>query len=187
MDSAQLKGQLPLSRLEYVRAQHGAAAVERVLRALPDEDRARVAALSRDAWCPFGTLMRLDRAIAEALGRGDERIFVELGRASALHRTELLGEHVTLVNVHGYLSRLADEHRRFHTFGRAEYKRLGFRRGQIAYSEYPEVDPAYCLSGIGYLTAAVEQLSGAAARVEEVTCQCNGQRECCFDLRWEER
>jgi predicted hydrocarbon binding protein len=146
-----------------------------------------VAALSRDAWCPFATLMRLDRAIAETVGQGDERVYVELGRASALHRTELLGEHVTLVNVHAYLSRLAEEHRRFHTFGRAEYKRLGFRRGQIAYSEYPELDPVYCLSGLGYLTAAIEQLSGAPARVEEVTCQCKGHRECCFDLRWEER
>jgi uncharacterized protein (TIGR02265 family) len=187
MTPGQLKGQLLLSRLDYVRTQHGPAAVERVMRALPDEERARVAGLSRDAWCPFRTLMRLDRAIADTVGAGDERIFVELGRASALHRTELLGEHVTLVSVHGFLSRMAEEHRRFHTFGRAEYRRLGFRHGEISFSEYPEVDPAYCLSGIGYLRAAIEQLAGAAAAVEEVTCQCRGQRECCYDLRWEER
>jgi hypothetical protein len=186
MPPGQLRGQLLQSRLEYVRSQHGAAAVERVLQALPAEERARLGGLTRDAWYPFQTLTRLDRTIAGVLGEG-ERMFVELGRASARHRTEILGEHAPLVSVHGFLSRLADEHRRFHTFGRAEYRRLGFRHGQIAFFEYPETDPVYCLSGIGYMMGAVEQLSGADARVEELTCQCHGDPACRFDVRWEER
>src|SRR5262245_43426986 len=115
MAPGQLRGQLLQSRLEYVRAKQGAAGVERVLQALPDEDRARLSGLSRDGWCPFQTMMRLDRAIAAALGEGD-RTIVDLGRASARHRTELLGEHAPLVSVHAFFSRLADEHRRFHTF-----------------------------------------------------------------------
>jgi len=186
MPPGQLKGQLLQSRLEYVRAQHGTAVLERVLQALPDEERARLGALSRDGWFPFRSLTLVDRAIADTLGQGD-RIVVDLGRASARDRTELLGEHVALVSVHGFLSRLAEEHRRFHTFGRAEYLRLGFRHGQIAFFEYPETDPVYCLSGSGYIMGAVEQLSGAAARVEELTCQCKGEPACRYDVRWEER
>jgi hypothetical protein len=186
MPPGHLKGQLLQSRLEYVRAQHGPPALEKVLQALPPEERARLAGLSRDGWYPFRSLMLIDRAIAQSLGQ-DDRIFVDLGRASARDRTEILGEHAPLVSVHGFLSRMADEHRRFHTFGRAEYQRVGFRHGQISFSEYPEIDPAYCLSGTGYLMAAVEQLSGADARVEEKTCQCRGQPACCYDVRWEER
>jgi predicted hydrocarbon binding protein len=129
--------------------------------------------------------VRLDRAIADVVAGGDPATFVELGRASARHRTELLGEHVALVSPHAFLSRLAEEHRRFHTFGRAEYRRLGFRRGQIAFSEYPEVDPAYCLTGTGYLQGAVEMLSGGPAQVRELTCQCRGEAACLYDLRWE--
>jgi len=186
MTTGSLKGQLLQSRLEYVRTEHGPAGVERVLQALPEEERARLAGLAREAWYPFRSLMLLDRAIAATVGQGD-RTFVDLGRASARHRTELLGEHAALVSAHGFLSRMAEEHRRFHTFGHAQYKRLGFRHGQITFFDYPEIDPAYCLSGIGYMMGAVEQLTGAAVRVEELTCQCRQDASCCFDVRWDER
>jgi hypothetical protein len=186
MTPGSLRGQLLQSRLEYVRVEHGPAAVERVLRALPEEERARLAGLDREAWYPFRSLMQLDRAIAATLGGGDATI-VELGRASARHRTERLGEHAPLVSAHGFLSRMAEDHRRFHTFGRAEYRRLGFRHGQISYFEYPENDPVYCLSGIGYMMGAVEQLTGAAVRVEELTCQCRREPACCYDVKWDER
>jgi hypothetical protein len=186
MSPGHLRGQLPQARLEYVRAEHGPAAVERVLQALPEEERARLGGLARDGWYPFRSLMQLDRAIAAALGQGD-RVFVDLGRASARQRTELLGEHAPLVSAHAFLSRLAEEHRRFHTFGRAEYRRLGFRHGQISYFDYPEIDPVYCLSGLGYIAGAVEQLTGTAVHVEELTCQCRQEPACRYDVKWEER
>jgi hypothetical protein len=175
---AELKGQLLQSRLEYVRLKHGPAAVQHVLGALPEPERARLKGLTREGWYPFRTLVALDRAVVETVGAGDERLYVDLGRASARHRTEWLGEHAPLVSVHGFLSRMAEEHRRFHTFGRAEYRRLGFRHGQISFFEFPEVDPAFCLSGGGYISAAVEQLSGSPPRVEELACQCKGQPSC---------
>lgn len=183
---ALLKGQLLQSRLEYVRLQHGPAAVERVLHALPDAERARLQGVTREAWVPFRSLVLLDRVIVDTIGGGDERMFLELGRASARHRTEWLGEHAALVSVHGFLSRMAEEHRRFHTFGRAEYLRLGFRHGRVSFFEYPEVDPAFCLAGTGYISAAVELLSGVPPRVEELACQCKGQPSCSYDVRWEE-
>lgn len=183
---ASLKGQLLQSRFEYVRHRHGPAAVQRVLDALPEAERGRLKGLTREAWYPFRTLLLLDRAIVDVVGAGDERVLFDLGRASARHRTEWLGEHAPLVNVHGFLSRMAEEHRRFHTFGRAEYRRLGFRHGQIAFFEFPEPDPAFCLSGSGYISAAVEQLSGRSPRVEELSCQCKGQPSCSYDVRWEE-
>jgi predicted hydrocarbon binding protein len=112
-------------------------------------------------------------------------VFEELGRASARDRTELLGEHAPLVNPHAFLSGTAEAHRRFHNFGKAEYVRVSFTRGQIVYSGYEEVDPSYCLGGKGYLGGAVEMLSGGPVEVQELTCQCRGQGACRFDLRWE--
>lgn len=184
MDPPRLKGQLLQSRFEYVRGQHGPRALQRVLQALPAAERERLRDLSREAWYPFRTLVLLDRAIADTLAPGDDGIFVELGRASARHRTEWLGEHAPLVSVHAFLSRAADEHRRFHTFGQGAYRRLGFTQGQIAFSEYPEVEPTYCLGARGYFMGAVELLSGGPARVEELTCQCRGQPACRYDVRW---
>jgi hypothetical protein len=183
----QLKAQLLLARLEYLGSLTGPEVKARVLRCLPEEERERLRQLSGEAWVPFRLLMSLDHAIRSVLAPGDDTLFVELGRASARQRTEWLGEHAPLVSVHGFLSRVAEEHRRFHTFGRAEYQRLGFRHGQIAFYEFPEVDPAYCLSASGYLTAAIEMLGGARARVQEVICQCRGQGACRYDLRWDEK
>ena len=45
----------------------------------------------------------------------------------------------------------------------------------------------YCLSGIGYMMGAVEQLTGAAVTVEELTCQCRSDPGCFFDVKWDER
>src|SRR5687767_1598516 len=120
MPLGQLKGELLQSRLEYVRSRHGPPTLERVLAAVPPGDRERLRGVTRDAWSPFRSLVTLDRAIAGAVGGNPESLFVDLGRASARDRTEWLGEHAALVSVHGFLARMAEEHRRFHTFGRAE-------------------------------------------------------------------
>jgi hypothetical protein len=184
MAPALLRGQLLQSRFAFLR-QQAPGTVERVLGALPEEERLVLRGLQPDGWYPFRTLVRLDHAIADVLAGGDPRVFEELGRASARDRTELLGEHAPLVNVHAFLSRTVEAHRRFHNFGKAEYRRLSFTQGQIVYSDYEEVDPSYCLGGKGYLQGAVEMLSGGEARVVELTCQCREDRECRFDLAWQ--
>lgn len=183
----QLKAQLLLARLEYLASGHAPEVRERVLRLLDPEDRELLRKLPRDAWVPFRTLVHLDHAIRTVVSPGSDAIFEALGRASARHRTEWLGEHAALVSVHGFLSRVADEHGRFHTFGRAEYQRLGFRHGRITFSEYPEVDVSYCLGAAGYLAGAIEMLGGSRARVTEEACQCRGHDSCRFDLRWEDK
>jgi hypothetical protein len=37
------------------------------------------------------------------------------------------------------------------------------------------------------MMGAVEQLTGAAVRVEELTCQCRREPACCYDVKWDER
>lgn len=179
-----MSGQIFLARLEYLREYHGSEGLQRVLAALTAEDRGRLAGADRGDWYPFAMLMRLDRAIAGALAPGDPAIYDRLGVASSRHRTEWLGEHARLINVHGFLSRVADEHRRFHTFGRAAYQRTGFTEGEISYSEYPEVDEIWCRASCGYFRGAIEFLTGAPASVQEVQCQCRGDAACLFHMRW---
>ena len=182
--TANIKGQLFEARLAWLREKHGADAVERVLDALPEEDRAVLRGVSREAWYPFGVLIRLDGVIASVLEPDNAAIYEELGMASARHRTEWLGDHARLVSVHGFLSRAAEDHRRFHDFGTAVYRRVGFYGGELEYSGYPESYVVFCRSSRGYFQRAVELLTKAEVTVEESTCQAQGGESCLFRIRW---
>jgi hypothetical protein len=181
-----LKGQLFVARLQYLRRAHGAEAIGRVIDALAPEDRERLKGVESDGWYPFATLVRFDKTVAR-LVETDPGVYERLGEASSRVRNEWLGEHAALVSVHSFLSRAADEHRRFHTFGRGEYRRTGFTQGELSFLEYPEVDLTYCLGARGYLRATVELLTGGPVEVEELSCQCHGDRACRFRLRWTAR
>jgi len=152
--------------------------------ALDERDRGALRGVDRREWYTFGTLVRLDRTIARLTAPDDEAIYERIGRASARHRTEWLGPDARFHSSHGFLSRLADQHPRLHSFGEAVYHRRGFREGVIEFSQYPENDDAFCRTSLGYLRGAVERLSGAPAAVEERSCQCRRQESCQFWISW---
>jgi uncharacterized protein (TIGR02265 family) len=179
-----LKGHFFHVRFEYVREYYGYDALAAVMQALPTEDRETLEGLDREAWYPFRSLNALDRCIASQLAPDDPGLFERLGAMSARYRADLLGEHARLVNVHGFLSRLADEHELHATFGRVRYRRLGFTEGELQMSEFPEVDEVYCRGSRGYLRAAAELLTGGPVDVVEVACQCDGRPACIYRINW---
>lgn len=183
-DDPLLTGQMFVARFEYLKQLHGPESIDRVLGALSAEDRERLRGLDREGWYPFGTLVRFDKAVARVLAPDDPEIFERLGAASSMIRNEWLGEHASLVSVHAFLSRAADEHRRFHNFGRATYHRTGFTEGEIGFFDYPEVDETYCLGARGYLRATVELITHGPATITERSCQCHGAERCLFALNW---
>jgi predicted hydrocarbon binding protein len=179
-----LHGQIVVARFEYLKRNHGSEAIQRILEALPEADRVRLAGVERNSWYPFATLIRLDREIAQYLGGSAADVYERLGEASAQQRTLWLGEHAALVNVHGFLVRMAEEHRRFHNFGIAEYRRINFSVGEISFSDYPENDPIYCLSAKGYFRRSIEHLTGGPVTADERYCQSRGDIACVWTLRW---
>jgi hypothetical protein len=183
----QVRGELFLARFSYVRDTYGPAALHDLLAALNETDRRELETVAERQWYAFALLNRLDRAIAERLAGSDAGVYERLGAASARDRTMALKDVAAFVSVHGFLARTAEEHRRFHSFGRASYRRISFTEGELTYLEYPEPDRVYCLGGLGYLRAAVEQLAGPPVVVEEHWCQCRGDAACVFGLQWGRR
>jgi hypothetical protein len=181
---AHLRGALVLARFQYLRRAHGPAMVERVMEALDESDRRLLRGVDRREWYPFLTVGRLDRAIARIVAPGDDTVYERLGAASARDRTEWLGPDARLYSVHGFLSRVADRHHLFHSFGAAAYRRGGFTDGEIAFSLYPERDETFCRGTLGYLREAVEFLTGVPASVEERSCQCRGDETCRYWISW---
>lgn len=183
----EVRGELFLVRFAYVRETFGPEALATLLAALPTSDRQGLESVAERRWYPFSLLNRLDRAIAEHLAGNDPAVFERLGAASARERTMVLKDVAAFVSVHGFLARIAEDHRRFHTFGQASYRRVSFTEGELTYLEYPEPDRVYCLGGLGYLRTAVEQLAGPPVLVEERWCQCRGDAVCVFNLQWGRR
>lgn len=181
---AHLKGHFFQVRLDYVRETHGQDALERLLASLPECERLPLEALDANGWYPFRSLNALDRRIASTLAPGDPGLFERFGALSARHRADVLGAHARLVNVHAFLSRLAEEHPQHHDFGRMTYRRLGFHEGEVRTFGFHETDEVYCLGARGFLRAAVERLTGAEAEVREGMCQCRRQPFCLFRLSW---
>ena len=117
--------------------------MEAVLEALGDPDRNALRGLDRDDWYPFATLVRLDRAIARLTAPGDDAVYERLGAASGRQRTEWLGADARLYSVHGFLSRLAEEH----AASTASARRAtagGDSRRRLSFSWDPEVHPSFC-------------------------------------------
>jgi hypothetical protein len=184
-DIPRVRGQLVLARLDHLRSVFGPVALPRVLALLPRADAESLRDAARDRWYPFSLLHHLDEAIAHELAAGDPTIFERLGEASARHRTEWLGEHAALVSVHGFLSRVAEEHHRFHSFGKAVYRRRGFHQGELQFSEYPEAYATFCSASRGYFMGVLQMLTGNPGTVEEAQCQCRKDPACVFTLRWQ--
>ena len=61
-----------LARFEYVRREHGPGMVEAELPALDPSDRGALRGVDGREWYPFGTLVRLDGAIARITAPGDD-------------------------------------------------------------------------------------------------------------------
>jgi hypothetical protein len=181
---AHVRGHLLRARFEYLRRGPGPGAIETVLAALPEEERALLRGVEPWRWYPFATLIRLDQAIATVLGRDESELFEELGRASARQRTEWMGREAPAAGVHAFLSRVAADHRLFHSFGQVAYQREGSSGGKVSSSEFPGMHRAYCSSARGFLQGAVEGLTGAPATVEERTCQTWGDLACTYRVRW---
>ena len=177
-------GEIVVSRLEYLKSHHGPESIRKVLDALQEDDRRAFTGFDREAWYPFAALIRLDEKIAALFGGGDPLFYERLGELSSHTRMAWLGEHASLVSVHGFLSRTAETHHRLHSFGNAEYHRIGFSEGELVLSGYSTPSPVYCGSAIGYLRASLERLTADTATVEERSCQCRGDAACVFYMQW---
>jgi hypothetical protein len=158
--------------------------VEVVMQALDEADRDALRGLDRRGWYPLGALVRLDRTIARLTAPGDDAVYERLGAASGRQRTEWLGADARLHNVHGFLSRLAEQHARLHSFGEAAYRRRGFRTGEISFSWDPQIDATFCRATLGYLRGAVEFLTGTRATVDERACQSRADPACRYLISW---
>lgn len=167
------------AHLQWVRDYHGDDAVKELFWKL---DGVALELTTEGTWISFESLIRLDRAIERRFGRGRRGFLRELGRYSA-HRN-LTGSHVRGAAVHDFFHRAATLHARFQDFGAVEYEELDSTSGRMKHLDARCFSPAWCASAIGYYEQSLVMQDAIPVRVEEVSCRCNGDAHCTFELQW---
>ena len=137
------------------------------------------------SWIPLRCLVAIDRAIATAVGTNPEAVFLELGRHSARFNLRGVYKDFAKSDPHLFFEKQVLLHGRFCNFGKATYEKSGPRSGRISLLECEEFSPVFCLSGLGYYEAALEEMKvPGPVRVVESACMCSGDSACACDLSW---
>ncbi len=205
---SRVKGSIVQSRLDFVRERLGPTGPEKLLGALPAEDRERIErdasagawylgyAVNKDGerirriesdvpvgdWYPFGLLVRIDRAIAELCG--GEQALEDVGARSAdFHIGTLYRKLARMSAPQDFFRNTSLVHQLYHDSGSMQYEAAGDRGCRLRVFG-PDVDPIYCRSAIGYFRRAATLCGGEGARVEEVRCRNRGDDSCEYRVSW---
>jgi uncharacterized protein (TIGR02265 family) len=182
-----IKGNVLLSRMQYVRQQGGESAMEAVFARLTKEDQAVLRGwILPIGWYPLELNLRLDDAIAKVLSPDDRsRVFLEMGRASA--DANLGGAQKPFVRVGDpqfLLSSAPQIYATYYAVGRREYRKTGDRSGTLRTHGAESVTATDCLTVVGWHVRAIELCGGKNVSVVETKCRTRGDEVCEYQCSW---
>lgn len=179
-------GGVILSRKAYVQKEFGEGAWNRVLETLPEEDRETLGGLILSVtWYPFDLNERLDKAIVEVLGKGEERIFEDIGAHSA--KEALADRHAHLLTP-GDPAKFLEKTDRVYSFyygtGRREYEATGPTSGVMTTYDAETFSKTDCRTVIGWYKEALKQCGARVVTMTEEQCRAEGAEYCRYRIRW---
>jgi hypothetical protein len=179
-----LRGFGVLNSLRFAQSRFGQEALAEVLRHLTPEDQRTVVALRKTHWYPFALHCRVLRAVDVALGAGDHELLYELGRSSAQRDFPTLFRPLMRLGQPGWIFEYSTKLWRFyHGEGRWEIERTP--RELIArLLDFEEADAAFCVSFVGYVTAALELCGATEVEGSHPACKATGAMTCVYTVRW---
>jgi len=183
----QIRGNVLMARLTYVREKGGEPALEAVLARLPAADQAVLRGwILPISWYPLELNLRLDDAIAAVLSPHDRsRVFVDMGRASA--DANLLGPqrpYLKAGDPHFLLRSAPQIYAAYYRVGRRTYEKTGACSAVLRTFDAESVTATDCLTVVGWHARAIELSGGKDARVVERTCRTRGDPHCEYACEW---
>src|ERR1041385_7074415 len=89
-----IKGNILRARIAFIKKHFGESGWREVLAVLPAEDRSALEGIVANIlWFPFDLGKRFDDAIVQVLGKGNPRVFEEIGAASARENLSTVHKH----------------------------------------------------------------------------------------------
>lgn len=182
--SGKVKGGALHSRLQFVRDHKGDEGVKNVLARLDEADRKTCASILTGAWYPFDLNDRLDQAIADVMGMGDQ-VFLLMGEKSATHN--LSSAHRAFVvgkDPQGMLERVAQIYQAYYDTGHRTYEKLGEKKAVFRTHESSTFSKHDCLTVVGWHRKAIEMCGGVNPKVTETKCRTRGADVCEYVCEW---
>jgi uncharacterized protein (TIGR02265 family) len=182
----EIKGLILQARKDFVIDNFGEEAWRRVLGALPEEDRAQLEELILTAkWYPFEVGERLDKAIVDILGEGDQKVFEEIGAKSA-HRslTKVHKSFLTPGDPQAFLEKADVIYKFYYDTGRREYERTGPNSGVLTTYDVKTFSVPDCLTVIGWYKEALRMCGARNVDIVEDECRARGGACCRYRLKW---
>jgi uncharacterized protein (TIGR02265 family) len=182
-----IKGVVIHSRIEFVKDNFGEDSWKKVLDSLPDEDQHLLTDLLLKAqWYPFEIGDRLDKAIVEVLGEGDNKIFEMIGAKSA--KRNLLKEHKSFLtpgDPQAFMTKTPVIYKSYYDSGRREYRQTGPNSGVMTTYDAETFSVPDCLTVIGWYKEALRMCGARNVKVIEEECRALGGECCRYSLSWE--
>jgi hypothetical protein len=180
------KGIAVTARLHYVQEKFGQEGYDRLLAALPADDRALIEArILPHAWVPFGLFVRVNVEADRLFGAGDLKLCFDMGS---------YGAELNLPRVFRLFYRLGTP---MFIFGKAaKLWRAHYDSGEMVTSrdaagvihleirDFEEPHRAHCESVLGWMAKSVQLSGGKVLRAEEVRCRTRNDSVCELIIAW---
>jgi hypothetical protein len=179
------KGSTLRATMEFVRADRGEAALERVLARLPDERRARVERAAPTDEVAFDLALDLWRAADDELAPTDPT-WIERAGAQSIESfgVQLYGGILRKTTPTEFLTQGVSLFQLYYSPGNMEVVEAEPGHAVLRLVGFDGADPLFCRRQTGGLRRALGLAGGAAAGARHVRCAAEGDAFCEWELRW---
>ncbi len=186
MPDAQLKGSAYLSTIAFIEANYGAAARDRVMARLPNEDRTLLGSSPLAIqWYPLAPFPRLLRAMEAELGRGDLSLVTERGTWAAMQDMRTVHKVLLkLVTPQWVVEKGMKLWPNFHTSGHWESRRQGDKGARAVLHDLGVVDEAMCATLKGWMIGLLQLAGIKKPMVDHTECRALGAALCVYQISW---
>ena len=183
----QIRGTVLHARKTFVVEHFGSEAWKKVVQTLSDESKEVYEGLIISAgWYPFKVGEDLDKSIVEILGKGDPKIFEDIGIQSA--QENLSGAHKTFLalgNPHNFMAQSNSIYQFYYDTGRRTYEKTGPTSGVLTTFDAETFSVPDCMTVIGWYKEALRMCGAKNVEMGEETCKAKGGNCCRYKVQWE--
>jgi hypothetical protein len=186
---ARVKGIAVLSRLRFVKERYGDEGLERLLRALPTEERALVDQhLLPHAWAPFSLFVNVNERADALFGKGDLGLVLEMGAfAARVSLPTIFRPFLRFGSPRFLFSRASKIWNTHYDSGRLDLIEDSPRSARLRIEGFETPHRAHCTAVLGWAKEAIVLTGAIVQFAEQTRCRTRGDPFCEISARWMEK